>query len=221
MKISNLKISKKMVALTLSTSLIIAPLTACNKQVIDFNKSFNVAVETNNEIVAVIGISSYSDYEGSQIQYQTKDGLLVLTSTFQTQLIKTNSSENLEKYVNSLTNEASNISYYDELAGTSINYSDSVFNKDIFDLHFVYNKAIILSGNTALIAEIETWKDYEDDKIQIKFKDGTCILCEPNKVKLVNDESAKDNSIFNYATALVGNKDNVNIYDSEEVKNVK
>jgi len=199
-------------------------LTGCscgNRQNIDFNKYFNVVVEVNGDNVSVVGMNEYSDYQGTQIQFFTNDGLRVLSSTHQTQLLKVESQERLDAYTYLLSGkEEENIIYYDSLQGTSaaIDYSSQLFDKNIFDLHFTYNKAIILTDETAIIVELESWKDYEDDKIQLKLTNGICILTEIDKVKLVNDEEASWDSLRNYAITLVGTKEKVIFYNRDNVK---
>ena len=108
---------------------------------------------------------------------------------------------------------------YNEMQGVSIDTSKDLWNKDLLDLHFTYDKAIILSGDNAIITNISTWTDYEDDdKIQLKLADGSCVLTNVDKVKLINDDSAKEDSLKNYAISLVGDEKNVIYYDASNVK---
>jgi len=211
MKISNLKFTKKGIALCLASAISITSLTACNKQLVDLNKSFNVVVEKNAEIVSVVGIKEYTDYSGTMVQFVTMDNLVVISSTMQTQLLKVQNEDKLEDYSTSLTADKNNIMKYDEMQNTEIEY-DSFFNKDLIDMRYNYNKAIIVSDDTATIFEIDTWKDYEDDKIQIKLKDGTYILQNADKIKIINDNNASENSIRNYAKSLVGSEDKVIVH---------
>lgn len=83
---NKLKINKKLIkratAFILAGTMCGAVLSGCgNKQIIDLNKSFNVAIETNEDNVSIAGISGYSDYQGTQVQFVTEDNLRVLTST--------------------------------------------------------------------------------------------------------------------------------------------
>lgn len=105
------------------------------------------------------------------------------------------------------------------MQGVSINTSKDLWNKDLLDLHFTYDKAIILSGDNAIITNISTWTDYEnDDKIQLKLTDGSYVLTNVDKVKLINDDAAKEDSLKNYAISLVGDEKNVIYYDASNVK---
>ena len=124
-------------------------LTGCgNKQIFDFNKSFNVAVEKNGEIVSVVGIDQYSDYSGSQVQFVTEDGLRVVTSTLQTQLVKAETENALSNYVDSLCGgNIENVVDYNVLQGVDVDFSHDSWNKDVFDIHYTYDKAIILSDD--------------------------------------------------------------------------
>ena len=193
---------------------------AGNRQTFDFDKSFNVAIEQNDDNVSVVGIKSYADYEGSQIQFKTQDDLLVLTSTHQTQLVKTEDSNKLNNLALALSNNKErNIVEYDKLQGTSINYNKDSFNKDVLDFNPTFNKAIILSDDNATIVEISSWRDYDnDDKIQIKTTDGMTILADTDKVKLINDTKSYDGAVENYAKSLVGSEDNITYYNSNKTK---
>ena len=92
----------------------------------------------------------------------------------------------------------------------SINTSLDLYNKDIFDFNYTYDKAIILSGETATIVELNSWTDYDkDDKIQLQLSDDTYILTNIDNVKLINDEHAKEDSLYNYAVSLVGSEEKV------------
>ena len=208
MKISNLKLTRKILCLS-ATGLISLSTIGCNKQMIDLNKAYNVVVEQNNDNLSVVGISSYSDYDGTQVQFVTEDKLVVLSSTLQTQLINIDSQQKLNNYAESLVSDKNNIVYYDTLSHTDIDYSKEFLNKNYLDLEFKYNKAIILSDDVATIVELSSWTDYEDDKIQITLTDGTCILTSIDKIKLVSDFDASEDSLKNYALTLVGNEENV------------
>lgn len=214
MKNKSKKIVLKGTSLVLA-GVMLSSLTGCgNRQLLDFNKSFNVAVEPNNGYISIVAINAYSDYEGDQVQFVTEDGLRVLTSTHQTELIKTQSADSIYKYALMLSgNDDKKVNDYNKMQGVCIDTSKDNWNKDIIDWHFKYNKAIILSDNTATIARLDTWKDYKDDKIQLKFKDGNCLLTNIDNIKLINDLDAKEDSLYNYALSLVGSDERINYYD--------
>lgn len=208
--VKNLKVRQALATLALAGTLTLS-LTGCgNKQILDFNKAFNVALEPNGDSISVVGIQNYNDYEGSQIQFVTNDGLRVLSSTHQLQLVKAHSEEALDAYTTALQDEDDVVMYYDD-----IEY-EGVFNKKLIDLAYSFNKAIILKDESALIVDLDTWRDYDDDKIQIRLPDSTCILTEIDKVKLVYDENAEEGAVERYAATLVGSMDHVKHYGAKE-----
>lgn len=202
----NIKFNKKLLVYGVA-GLSLCSLTACNKKIFDFNKAYNVVTEKNADNLSIIGIDRYWDYEGIQSQFQTNDGLLILSSTKQTQLIYTENQENFETYIDSLTTDADTITWCNE-----INYSKDRWNKNLLDFNYSYNKAIILSDDTATIVNISKWTDYSDDKIQLILEDDSCILTNCDNIKLINDNNAEEGALEKYAASLVGNSDNVNTY---------
>jgi len=201
-----LSIGRSFATIALGGTLLLT-MTGCNKQVLDFNKSFNVVVEPNGDSISVVGIQNYCDYEGSQVQFETVDGLRVLSSTHQAQMVNVASQENLNRYVTALQDFDDVVMYYDDqiLFGKA-------FNKKIIDLDYVFNKAIIVRDEQATIYNITAWKDYEDDKMQIKLEDGTCMYSEIDNIKIVNDANAPEGAIERYAATLVGSEENVKHY---------
>ena len=117
---------------------------------------------------------------------------------------------NLDHYTSSLQDSDDIVMYYSD----DIQYGDG-FNKKLVDFAYTFNKAIILKDESATIVELSTWRDYDDDKIQIKLQDGTCILTEIDKVKLVNDEEAAEGAVDRYAASLVGSEDKVIHYGAK------
>lgn len=214
--IKNFKISKKAYKFATRTSIAVCALSTAsaviyagcgfNKQLVDFNKSFNVAVETNGDTISVVPISGYADYTGAQIQFKTSDGLVVLSSTQELGLLNVNSQGALDSYINVIKDDNDAINYYD----TNIQYGN-YFNKTLIDLQYSFNKALIVEDDHVAIVDITTWKDYdEDDKIQIKLaNNNTCLLKEIENVKLINDLNADENAVYNYAVTLVGSPDKV------------
>lgn len=71
MYMKKLTITGKVLLLGTATGFTLLGLTGCNKQMIDFNKSFNIAIEKNDEVVSVVGIDGYNDYSGSMVQIST------------------------------------------------------------------------------------------------------------------------------------------------------
>lgn len=221
MKIQNLTLYKSFTNLVIAGTMLALSTTGCgNKQLVDLNKNFNAVAEVNGDCVSVLGIEKYSDYSGSQVQFVTNDGLVVLTSTHQTQLLNVESGNELKKYALSLAAfEEENINDYDEMQGLTFEANNLGWrNKTLVDLQFVFDKAIILQDDIATIVELETWKDYEaDDKIQLRIVNGPDVLTSIDNVKLINDDNASENSLKNYAISLVGSEEKVSYYNSKNL----
>ena len=217
MKIKNLSIKKSAMTILMTGAIALTTLTGCNKQIIDYNKNFNVAVEPNGNNISVMGISSYNDYTGAQVLVYTESGLVILSSTYQLQLLHVDSRFDLDNYISYIANYDDTITYHDDNMGSEIHYG--VWNKNIIDLKYLFNKAMILrDDNTVSIVDISSWRDYEqDDKIQLTLTDGTVILTEITKVKLIDDTKALDGALIDYATSLVESADNV-YYNGEQIK---
>ena len=61
-------------------------------------------------------------------------------------------------------------------------------NKQIVDTTYTFNKAIIrLQDNSIVSEEIDSWKDYDGDQLQIKMKDGTTYLVHANNATLIHE----------------------------------
>ena len=66
-------------------------LVACNKDIFDFNYTFDKALVTMNGKAIILDIDQWTDYEGEQLQLRLTDGSVVLVSSLYTALIQTNS----------------------------------------------------------------------------------------------------------------------------------
>lgn len=216
MKISNLKIRKKSLGALAASVVVIASLTACNQQVIDLNKSFNVVIEPNGDCISVVGITNYTDYAGTQVQFVTNSGLVILSSTDSAQLAKFYNPDALTDYTEALVNDGQKIISFDDIQGSKISFDPKDWNKNIIDLQKEFNKAIILTDGSATIVNLDTWTTYKkDDKVQITLEDGTCILTELRNIKLVDDTNAEENSLENYALSLVGDEEKITYLDTD------
>lgn len=71
---------------------------------------------------------------------------------------------------------------------TALFVTISSCNKQIVDTTYTFNKAIIrLQDNSIVSGEIDSWKDYDGDQLQIKMKDGTTYLVHANNVTLIHE----------------------------------
>lgn len=181
-----------------------------NKDILDMNKSFNIAIDVSEHAVSVVGITGYADYEGSQLQFVTQDGLVVLTSTKNTHLISQGDPELAKEYAIALANgDEKQVCICNDLVET-----DDAWNKDLFDLNYTYNYAFIKSEEGLVIAEVDQWRDYDDDKIQITLTNGTVILKDVEDVKLINSTNATPDEVYNYGLSLVGDESRIQYYSA-------
>lgn len=189
-----------------------------NKDIIDTKKSFNIALDENDDAISITNITSYNDYEGSQIQFTTQDNLVVLTSTINTQLLSQYDYSLVKEYAIALANgDEEKVYSYDELQGMSLQMPESGWNKDFFDLQYTYTHALISSEHCIVIAEIDSWRTYsEDDKIQLTLTNGTTILKDVADVKLLDATYAGEESVYNYALSLVGDESKIMYYSTEK-----
>ena len=82
---------KKKIAAVACAVAVSAFLTGCNKQIFDFNYTFDTAIVTVNGETKVYPINSWTDYaEGEQLQLILQDGSVILVSSYNTILVCTN-----------------------------------------------------------------------------------------------------------------------------------
>lgn len=199
---------------TALASVLALQLTACgNTDMIDTVKNYNVAVEPTEDTISMMVIAKYYDYEGEQVQLITQDGLVVLTSTKNTELLRVENYGLAKDYAEAISFEQKDIVSYDELQGLSTDIEKEGWNKGIFDTQYTFNKAIIQSEDGVTIADIKQWGTYsEDDKVQLILSDDTVLLRDIQDVKLVNDINASDDALSNYVLSLVGDLSKVSYY---------
>ena len=117
MKIKNLKIKSKVVAMALAGTLASVTLTGCNATLVDTNYTFNKAIIFGDGTATIIEIKKWADYDGEQFQIITNDGLVIVTSSFDTKLINdNNSSLKAEDVARSIAGEDVHIYYLNENA---------------------------------------------------------------------------------------------------------
>lgn len=198
---------------TVAALLVASTLTGCgNRDMWDSEKKFNFALESNNGVVSVVGLEKYYDYSGEQIQIITRDGLTILTSTRNTELLKGLNKESIENYV-SLKTDGGEIYFVDEMCGNELEFSDGSRTKGWFDTTYTYDKVIMQEDDHILVANVKQWADYEDDKIQIILNNDISILRYSTDVKLVAT-NGNDEAFYNYCLSLVGDEDKIFYYDT-------
>lgn len=185
--------------------------TACgNRDMLDTNKSFSFALITadDHESGLAVGLSKYKNYEGEQQQLILDDGTVLLTSSYNTTLVRNKTSLTMKEYAAGYLQDGAEIT-------TISKESNKDFNKDLFDTQFTYDKAICLEGNNAVIYDISQWTDYEtDDQIQLKLSDGSYVLVGIPDVILVRE--GKDYTASQIAYGILGSDATVKEFDPKE-----
>ena len=140
MTIKNLiikKKAKKLASFVLAGTIATTNLSGCNLSVIDTTYSFNKIMITSSSSSILMNVKSWKDYQGEQLQIITYDDFVLLTSSFDTQCFSGNS----DRYSAEIISK--NIS--DEVYNLIDNENDPMFNKQIIDTQWTFNKAIVKS----------------------------------------------------------------------------
>ena len=117
MKKFNLKM--KTCAAVLASGVVLTTMTGCNQTVFDTEYTFNKAIIVGNGTATIVSIDKWDDYEGEQIQLITKDGMVIITSSYDTKLINDEDSNiDVEDFARALAGQDAEITYFDELAKT-------------------------------------------------------------------------------------------------------
>ena len=86
-KVKNLNIRKKAIAMATAGVLATVVLTGCNQQVMDVKLKFNKAIIFREDTATIVDVKYWDDYDGEQLQLITPDGLVIVTSSYDTKLI--------------------------------------------------------------------------------------------------------------------------------------
>ena len=86
-KVKKLNVRKEAVILATTGVLATAVLTGCNQQVVDVKLKFNKAIIFHEDTATIVEVKHWNDYEGEQLQLITPDGLIIITSSYDTKLI--------------------------------------------------------------------------------------------------------------------------------------
>lgn len=198
-KSKKLKLSSLLLCGLLSTNL----LTGCNRTVFDTKYGFDKALILGDDTSIIANVINWKDYEGEQLQFVTSDGLIILSSSFDTNCFYGSSTNySIEKVAKNA------ISSEEEIYTIGEEQEKTTFNLDLLDTNWKFNKSITFNGNNALILPVAEWKDYEGEKLQIITPDGLIAnLCSYNS-KLINDEFSNTKA-QDFASYYVGNDGNV------------
>ena len=198
-KSKKLKLSSFLLCGLLSTNL----LTGCNRTVFDTKYGFDKALILGDDTSIIANVINWKDYEGEQLQFVTSDGLIILSSSFDTNCFYGSSTNySIEKVAKNA------ISSEEEIYTIGEEQEKITFNLDLLDTNWKFNKSITFNGNNALILPVAEWKDYEGEQLQIITPDGLIAnLCSYNS-KLINDEFSNTKA-QDFASYYVGNDGNV------------
>lgn len=198
-KSKKLKLSSFLLCGLLSTNL----LTGCNRTVFDTKYGFDKALILGDDTSIIANVINWKDYEGEQLQFVTSDGLIILSSSFDTNCFYGSSTNySIEKVAKNA------ISSEEEIYTIGEEQEKTTFNLDLLDTNWKFNKSITFNGNNAIILPVAEWKDYEGEQLQIITPDGLIAnLCSYNS-KLINDEFSNTKA-QDFASYYVGNDGNV------------
>ena len=86
---------KKRIIIAIAALCGCAILTGCNKTMFDTEYTFDKAVINLGDKTITVNVDKWTDYEGEQLQIITKDGTVILTSSYNCILLKTDSDEDI------------------------------------------------------------------------------------------------------------------------------
>lgn len=189
---------KRASCLILSGLLTTTLLTGCNMTMLDTKFGFDKALILGDDTSIIASVTEWKDYSGEQLQFTIEDGLIVLSSSFDTNCFYGESS----KY--SAEEVAKNaLSENGEIYNIGANTSKTTFNKDMLDTNWTFNKTVTFNGNNAAIFSVAKWTDYSGEQLQIITPDGLIAnLCTYNS-KLLYDKESKTTA-FDFASYYVG-----------------
>ena len=198
----NTKNLKKLCSLALAGTITLS-LTGCNRTVVDTKYGFDKALILGDDSAIILDVAKWYDYSGEQLQLTTNDNLVVLTSSFDTNPIFGSSSN-----YSTLEIAENAISENGDLYNLSNSDQASLYNKELFDANWGFNRTILFNGNNALILPVDDWKDYEGEQVQVITDDKLVLnLCSFNS-KLIYDAES-DTKASDFAKMYVGEDGNV------------
>ena len=178
-------------------------LSGCNRTIFDTKYGFNKALIMGDDSAIVLDVKDWKDYSGEQLQLTTNDNFVLLTSSFDTNCFYGNSNTySVEEIASSCTTD-------DEFYHlTKDEVGNVIYNKDILDTNWKFNKAITFNGNNALILPIGDWKDYSGEQLQVITPDGLTMILSSYNSKLIYDGESEI-SAYDFASSYVGSDGNV------------
>lgn len=107
--------SKVMVAGVLISSVLL--LSGCNYDWLDLKYSYPTAIVFSEDHATIFDIEKWRDYDGEQIQISTKEGVVFLTSSFDTKLYdEEQTGISAEDFIKALKGDDYTINYFSDYA---------------------------------------------------------------------------------------------------------
>lgn len=207
--IKNFKFNNKILKILASTSCVLL-LSGCNREIIDLEYGLESGVIVGDNTSILFNVESWKDYQGEQYKIVTKDGLVMLTSSFDTDLFYGKNNKSLAKeYAKNAVSLNGEVNYIGDFSD-----NESNFNKNIIDTDYSFNKAVVFNGNRATVINITNWKTYEGEQIQVKTEDGITMLLSSYNTKLFYDINCKIKA-EQVAAMYVGSDGVVSIYGKD------
>jgi hypothetical protein len=187
-----------------------------NHEVIELKKNFNVIIEQTPNAVSVVKVANFTDYQGNTVEFETCDGLRVITSIEDGTLSNKSS---YEKAVKLAETQAKGKEYgvmcYDKLQGNDLTLTKGTWNKKLHSFDYSFDKAIeITDDGTVIVYDVQSWKDWsEDEKVQFVTFDDEPILRTYKHIKLVDTRNAAEGAFDNYVLSLAGSPEKIVNYE--------
>lgn len=153
-----------------------------NKQIIDFDYGFQNALINNGTSNVVLPIKKWCDYDGEQLQFILNNGVTILSSSIVSGMgTHSNGDFNIDNIAEGLVQEGNS-------SNLDPNYSQTGFNKQIFDTKYSYPYALVVNDNSIMILSVDSWRDYAGgEQLQLTLADKTTtFLTTAYDTKLVN-----------------------------------
>ena len=167
--------------------------TFYNKQFADLRRAYNKAIEFGDESDALLALKSWTDYEdGEQFQIKISNGGMQLCSSFNTALI--NDVHGVEVTGEKIA-AALNPNFKDFTEGNET--APGIYNKQVVDLSYLFQDAVINSGKTSAVLPIKNWRDYAGEQLQFTYTNGVTMLGSSVDISAFcpNDEEIKTKDI--------------------------
>ncbi len=180
-----------------------------NYELLDFHWNFNKAGLYNGNKALILNAKNWRDYEGEQLQIVTEEDVAVLLSSYNSKLF-------YDRQSNMTAEEFSKMYVGSDGTVTTLGKparNNSITNYNLIDLNYVYNKAIVMKDNTAVILPIAQWKDYEGEQYQLKILDGPTILTASYDTILVRDSKLSVDDRDKYGALAIANAIADNVID--------